>query len=363
MIQKLPDRAQLLNLLQSFVSFHSTADRPNDKKECLDWVNTAFFVTSASRMQRGIHEYSPWLYLPNKNARLLLFAHADVVPAPDALFTLRTEGDSAFGRGVSDMKGNTLPLIMAYRDALAEGEDPPVSILITTDEEVAGTTIPYLLNEGIITAKAAFTPDSDAEGIVCKHKGVVWSQLTVQGKGGHGAYPWKAQNPIWKLQAALETLKVAFPLEAKEHWTMTVTPTMLAGSTARNQIPEQATCGIDIRFTAEEFATAEEALIHVRSFLPEDCTLEAVKSAAPLDTPRDSEMVRLYKRIAEEVLGIQIPFKSEHGGTDARYFGERGIPAFLYGPKGGGLHSDTEWVSISSLLQHYEIYRRLFREL
>ena len=86
-------------------------------------------------------------------------------------------------------------------------------------------------------------------------------------------------------------------------------------------------------------------------------------SASPLNTPKDHPMIALYKEVAEDVLGSGVPFRREHGGTDARYFSEKGIPAFLYGPKGGGIHSETEWVSVASLLEHYAIYRQLFAKL
>ncbi|MCA9370954.1 MAG: M20/M25/M40 family metallo-hydrolase, partial [Candidatus Peregrinibacteria bacterium] len=97
--------------------------------------------------------------------------------------------------------------------------------------------------------------------------------------------------------------------------------------------------------------------------LPEGCEIQEVLSANPLSTPEDHPMVTLFKEVAEEVLGTAIGFKREHGGTDARYFSEKGIPAFLYGPKGGGLHSNEEWVSIESLQKHYQMYRELFEKL
>lgn len=357
------EKYELINLLKSFISFKSVDGEGICKTECLDWIHTAFFGDAKGTVQRGDFDGSPWLYLPSETCRLLVFAHCDVVPASDMMFELEVDGDTAKGRGTSDMKGNILPFLIAFRDAVREGNQPPISILITTDEEVAGNTIPHLIDTGVVTAPVAFTPDSNDRGIVCQHKGVVWSELTCSGKGGHGAYPWDTENPVWLLSDALQKIREAFPPGGHDDWQMTVSPTTLSGSAARNQVDAQVTCGLDIRFPPEVCGSAQEALQKVRDVLPKGCEIREVLSASPLSTPEDHPMVTLFKEVAEDVLETSIGFKREHGGTDARYFSEKGIPAFLYGPKGAGLHSKEEWVSISSLQKHYEMYCELFKKL
>ncbi|MDA1292724.1 MAG: M20/M25/M40 family metallo-hydrolase [bacterium] len=357
------EKDELINLLKVFISFESIDGEEIGKTECLDWIQAAFLGKSESVIQRGDFEASPWLYLPADDCKLLVFAHCDVVPANDEMFELFVDGDTAKGRGTSDMKGNILPFLMAYRDAIKEGSQPSISILITTDEEVAGNTIPHLIETGVVTAPVAYTPDSNDIGIVCQHKGVVWSELIAHGKGGHGAYPWDTENPVWLLAEALQKIREAFPAGGHDDWQMTVSPTTLSGSAARNQVDAQVMCGLDIRFPPELYSSASKALQNVSSVLPKGCELREVRSASPLSTPEDHPMVTLFREVAEQALELSIGFKREHGGTDARYFTERGIPAFLYGPKGGGLHSKDEWVSISSLQSHYKMYRELFERL
>lgn len=360
---QIPDKERLLNLLKSFISFTSVHESPDQKQECIDWIQTAFLGNYSGDVQRGSHEGSPWLHVPHANCKLLVFAHVDVVPATDDMFTLRIDGDKALGRGVSDMKGNILPFLMAYADTLDTGKNPPVSILITTDEEVAGTTIPHLIEQKIVDAPVAFTPDTDSRGIVTEHKGVVWAELVAHGSGGHGAYPWKTENPVWLLADALKNIQKAFPSGTQADWQMTVSPTILQGSGARNQVDNTALCGLDIRYPPESFASPEKAIEAVSAVLPDGCELRVVQTASPLYTDGNHEMVQRIRRIAEETLQQEAPLSREHGGTDARYFSEAGIPAFLYGPEGGGLHSKEEWVSIASLQKHYVLYRNLFDAL
>lgn len=304
------------------------------------------------------------MYLPSTSSKLLVFAHIDVVPASENLFRLQVDGDRAFGRGVSDMKGNILPFLMAYADACSEGVEPPVSILITSDEETAGRTIPELLEQGILRNEpAAFTPDTNHKGIVVEHKGGVWAELVCKGRGGHGAYPWDTRNPYFLLADALKKLQSAFPDGNHDDWQLTVSPTVLQAPSARNQVPDTLRLGIDIRYPPEVCTTAKEAINIVRNVLPDNVDIEELHSAVSLFTKKDEPIVKLYKGVAEDVLGTTIPFKREHGGTDARYFSAYGIPAFLYGPEGGGIHSENEWVSLSSLVGHYRIYKELFMKL
>ncbi|PIR53790.1 hypothetical protein COU75_04195 [Candidatus Peregrinibacteria bacterium CG10_big_fil_rev_8_21_14_0_10_42_8] len=356
-------KKELVRLLKPFIAFKSTAESEIQKQECLDWIAVTFCGKDISHLKRGVFEKSPWIYLKNPNAKLLIFAHVDVVPGDENQFELRVEGDRAIGRGTSDMKGNILPFLMAYSDACKEEKQPAVSILITTDEEVGGLTIPYLLDEGMFHESAAFTPDSNDLGIVIEHKGVAWVDMTVSGIGGHGAYPWDTKNPNLTLAEAIRILSEKFPSGTHSDWQITVTPTSVHSSGAQNQVPSTASAVLDIRFPASVCKNPDEAITLVQNELPESCIVKPRLTASPLQTSETDPTVMLFKSVAEKVIGESIAFKREHGGTDARYFSERGIPAFLYGPKGAGLHGKDEWVSLSSLEKHYEMYKTLFKKM
>lgn len=357
------DAQELESLLQTFISFQTIEGNLSEKQECLDWVQTAFLSDYNGSVQRGEHSKAPWLYVDQPDAKLLIFAHLDVVPASEEMFHLQIDGDNFVGRGVADMKGHILPFLVAFRDSIISGSTPPINILLTTDEETAGDTIPTLLDEGIVTAKAAFTPDCTDKGIVCKHKGAAWSKLTVHGKGGHGAYPWDTDNPYWKFSRALETISKNFPGGEEGDWQITVTPTALHADVAANQVPPQLVCTIDIRFPPEECEKAEQAVQKVQQVLPDGCSLELVQGVAPLLTDQNHPAIQSYKAVADSVLNRDIPFRREHGGTDARYFSERGIPAFLFGCNGGSIHAEGEWVSRQSLIDHYKIYSEWIAQL
>jgi succinyl-diaminopimelate desuccinylase len=364
-------KEEIISHLRQFVNFRTIEGAKEEKKKCLDWIDETFLCRRESRLfaaartresvLRGEIENAPYLFLPHPNPKLLFFAHIDVVPAEEHQFVLRQDADKLIGRGTSDMKGNQLPFLMAFRDAIERGEDPSVSILFTSDEETAGSTIPTLLAENTLgEIPVAFTPDTKNR-IVVEHKGACWADLVCRGKGTHGAYPWKGENPIVTMAEAIKKIHESFPDGAESDWQMTVSFSKLTGSVARNQIPEIATCGLDVRFPPEVCKTPKEALTRIINVLPKHCTIGMLLSADPLKTDPHHKMVQRVKKIAEEVTGDDVQFSREHGGTDARYFGAKGIPAFLYGPVGNGIHGVNEWVSLESLMQQYEIAEKLLR--
>lgn len=352
---------ELIDLLTRFISFRTVAGANDVKRECLEWIGDTFLESKKTTM--GKIDSSPYLYLPHPAPKLLWFAHIDVVPAEDHQFDLRREGDRLIGRGTEDMKGNQLPFLMAFRDAIAEGNDPPVSILLTSDEEIAGQTIPTLIKEKVLwNVPVAFTPDCELK-IVCEHKGALWADIVCTGRGTHAAYPWKGENPITLLAEAIRKIEESFPKGSPDDWHVTVTPTEIKGGTARNQIPSIASCTLDIRFPPEVAKTPEEVLAMVEKELPDYCEIRSHIFVPPLHTDFNHPMVQLVKHIAEEIVGKKIEIRREHGATDARYFGINGIPAFIFGVEGGGIHGKDEWVSLTSLTHNYEINKRLIREM
>ncbi len=357
---------EFLSYLEQFIAFKSVASQSDQKKQCLQWIEENFFHDVMLPVHRGEHQGAPYLFLAHPSPALLWFAHFDVVPANETQYALRVDGDTAWGRGVKDMKGATLTLLLAYREFVrATRKFPPVSILLTSDEEIGGTTIPMLFDKGLFAnIPVGYTPDSgSAPDIITEHKGVVWAELQAQGRSGHGASPWQSKNPIPLLADALQKLHVEFPAGTADDWQMTITPTQLHASDAPNQVADVASCTLDIRFPKSVCATTKEALNRVAAVLPTGCRLQVVRLADPLFMEAQHPMVQRVKHISEEVLGHTVDIGREHGTTDARYFDAYGVPAFIYGPRGGGLHSAEEWVSIESLLQHVEINRRLLTSL
>ncbi len=351
---------ELLDLLGTFISFRSVAPDAVTKSACLDWVLREFLSPSGIAPERGEVGGAPYIFLRHPQPKLFWFGHTDVVPGRDDQFTLRIEGDRALGRGVKDMKGADIAFLIAYRDACAAGRIPPVSVLLTSDEEIGGFTPPALLDKKILgDIPVAFTPDTgETDGIVTELKGGIWIRLIADGKSGHAAAPWKSDNPVPRLFRAVEQMRSHFPDGTGSDWQVTMTPTQTGASDATNRIPDSAWCLLDVRFPPLVWKTPDIAWKNLQALVPEGCRLERVRSAEPTYCDPAHPMVLQLQEISAAVLNAPVKILREHGASDARHFTARGIPAFLNGPVGGDLHGSQEWVSIPSLLQHLEINRR-----
>ena len=349
-----------LQTLETLIAFRTVAGNRREKDACLDSIHRNFVAESKIPVVLRECADCPYLLMDHPAATWTWFAHVDVVPGREDQFQIAIDGDRITGRGVKDMKGAALPFLLAYRDACREGQIPPVSILISTDEETGGKTIPNFLKKGF-TTPIAFTPDTGSSpGIVTEHKGAVWFTLTSEGISGHGAIPWESNNPVPALAEALLAITQAYPPGTESDWRMTVSATELYGSDAANRIPKLATATLDVRYPPEEFAGPEAVMQELQKLLPRGCTLTIKESGNPLKTDPKHPFIQNFVNVVERVEGKKPGCIREHGATDARHFSAAGIPAFLYGPIGGGIHGDDEWVSLRSLEDQYAIYRELF---
>jgi len=356
---------ELLAYLRTYVGFRSIVGNEAVTRECLEWIRSEFLSRAALTCELGDVNGASYLVLQHHAPRVTWFAHVDVVDGNDSQFSLEIDGDRAIGRGVKDMKGAGLMLLLALRDAFAAGIDPRVTLVLTSDEEIGGGSISTLFERGVLRpSPVAYTPDNaDDDSIAVEHKGAAWLRLVCKGRGTHGATPWLGENPVHDLVTALATLRERFPDGTENDWQVTVSPTMLSGGSTMNAVPSEVECILDVRYPSSQFRSSEEIMRHVQSLLPRNCTLLLREEGIPLSTDPTLPEIRRFTSIVRDVRGIDVPFRQQHGASDARFFGKHGVPAFLYGPIGGGLHANDEWVSISSLRDHLEINRRWLRAL
>jgi len=67
------------------------------------------------------------------------------------------------------------------------------------------------------------------------------------------------------------------------------------------------------------------------------------------------------KEEAKKVLKKNIKTIVKHGGSDIRHFNQVGCQGVTFGPIGGDLHGDSEWVDIKSLEKYFEILWQFFK--
>lgn len=349
-------------ILEKLIAFKTTADRPEEIKKCCEYIASLF---SEAKFDMKIYEknsvYSLLVSFKGKDglhSKILLNGHFDVVPAESEVqYQMRVEGNKAYGRGTVDMKGMVAVLVEVMRELK---NSPDVALLLNGDEEIGGEDgAGFLVREKGL--KPAFVVCGDGiqkkEGftLVVKEKGVVWMELSAKGKSAHGAYPWLGENAIEKVIAAVEDIKRWIGPVKPEAWKTTANLSFMETSNKTpNKVPSDAHAVLDIRFTEDVAKTPQELEEKVKKLIP-DVSVHFLASGALLSMEENHPFVLAFSQAAEEVVGEKVRFDFTHGATDVRYFAEVGIPAVIFGPVGGNMHAEGEWVDLQSLKENKEI--------
>ena len=278
--------------------------------------------------------------------KVLLNAHLDVIPAKKEQYEPKVKGDKLYGAGSMDMKSGAACLIEAFTE-VANDVPYALALQLTTDEEVGGFDgTKHQIEQGV-RAEFVLAGEPTNLEIVHKAKGILQVKVHAVGETAHGAYPWRGDNAVWKLHDFLSRLKARFPVPDHEVWQTTVN---LAGietaNRALNKVPDHATALLDIRYISEDAASIRE---QVEACLPEGCSMEVVFFEPAMHTATDNEFVQKLNRSAQKLTGQATVLRGANGSSDARHFAGVGGAGVEFGPVGGGIGSDEEWVDIVSL--------------
>ncbi len=347
----------ITQILSQLVSFHTTADHPDEVGRCFDYVQQIVSPYPLNIKRHVSNNIESMVISTRKTSQplVLLQAHIDVVPGYAHQFTMQSRGGKLLGRGVYDMKfaaASFIALVQQLGDTLPAYD---FALMLTADEENGGHNgVRYLLEQGY-GASVCILPDSGENfALEANAKGFATLELTVKGSSGHGSRPWEADNAALKLVNIVDLITKA--CAHSSHMDTTVTPTLLSAGSAYNQIPGEASVTFDIRFPS--MAEYE----HTSSKIEELCKLHGASAAftfrgPALHHPTDGQYVKIWQAGTEKFLGKKPGFTSSMGASDARYFAEHNIPTILTRPVGGGHHGGSEWINKQSLVTFHNILK------
>jgi acetylornithine deacetylase/succinyl-diaminopimelate desuccinylase-like protein len=281
---------------------------------------------------------------------LALNAHGDVVPPGEGWtrppYGAVVEDGYLYGRAAAVSKSDFATFVFAARalEALGAPLAGGLELHFTYDEEFGGLLGPgWLLEQGLTrpdyVIAAGFTYD-----IVTAHNACLQLEITVHGKAGHGAMP---ETAVDALQAATRILNAIYGhLPELKNIRSAVpgieSPTMIVGridgGTNTNVVPGKVVLKMDRRMIPEEDPAAVEAQVRA---LIEDAVRDVpgirleirrlLLSQALRPLPGSERLVRSLQRNGLQILGETPCARGTPLYADARLYGERGIPAVLYG--------------------------------
>ncbi len=278
---------------------------------------------------------------------LLLNTHIDTV-SPHIPF--ERDGDTIRGRGSCDAKGPLAALLSAF---LAVEPDGTVTLAVTPDEETLSTGAHALS----LAFDQCIVGEPTGLDVCTAAKGRFEGTITVRGENAHAAEPAVGKNAVSDAGRVLRALE-SFDADATPRPDLggpTLTPTVVEGGTATNQVPNECRITLDRRSvppeTTGEFADALAA--HLGSELPAvDAEFRFTERETPFleafETPTDAAVVEALRTAGA---GEPRPFTA---ATEASYFAGEG-PTVVFGPgvladEGGAVaHGDREYVDVGEV--------------
>ncbi len=291
---------------------------------------------------------------------IILNGHLDVIPGKEKQYIPKVIGDRLYGVGTMDMKASLATMVMVFNE-VARIVSYPLALQIVTDEEVGGFDgTKYQIDQGV-RSDFVIAGESTNFDIVNRTKGIAWVRVTTRGQSAHGAYPWKGQNAIWKMHSFLSAVQQRYPTPTQEVWATTVNVSNIKTSNqAFNKIPDECSVELDIRFLPEE---SDDVLLRIQSLLPADASLEVIAKEPALYTDDHDQTMQTLRHIGASILERSVRLRGAQGSSDARHYARVNGPGIEFGPIGGGIGSDDEWVDISSLEVFFHILKTFLQSL
>jgi len=322
------------------------------------------------------------------------FAHLDVVPARRAdwsvdPFTFLEKDGYFYGRGTTDDKVGDAILVADFIRLKRAGFKPrrDLIIVLTGDEETAGSCIGWLVNKHRDLIDAEFALNTDAGGGVLRdgrrvmfavqasEKVYATYALEATDKGGHSSLPRPADNPVYRLAPALGRLAAyQFPVKLNEvsrgffersaaletgalaedmrgvlkdppdssavaHLSAvpfynsklrtTCVATMMEAGHAENALPQSARATVNCRILPGEPAAEVTATLE-RLAADDRIALRTVY--APIPSPPSpltpAIMGPIERLVAEQFPNVPIVPVMEAGATDGLFLRNAGIPTY-----------------------------------
>lgn len=305
---------------------------------------------------------------------LMLNGHLDTVTLAsyegDALDPVVRDG-RMYGRGTYDMLAGIAAMMVAAADVASGPHAGDIVLALVADEEFASAGTEEVLRHGVRT-DAAIICEPTEEELVIAHRGFAWFDVTVHGRAAHGSRRDLGIDAITKAGAFLVALgahdaelaaRPAHPLLG----TGSVHASIIHGGEEQSSYPASCTISLERRtLPGEDAASVGAELTAILDAIagsdPEfRYTLAEGLSRAAHAVSDQTPIARAVDTAHLYVTGAPVMRRGEPFWTDAALLSAAGIPAVLYGPRGGGAHAAAEWVELDSLHRVRDVLRRTVR--
>lgn len=288
--------------------------------------------------------------------RILLVAHLDTVFAKGtaAKRNFRIKDEIAYGPGVSDCKSGVVTIMAALENLHRLGAWPgrEITCCFNTDEEIGSPGSRPIIEKLAQGAEAALVVEpAEGENITVTRKGIGRFTLQVFGKAAHSGSDYQeGRNAIVELAHKIIAIQELTDLTAG----ITLNVGVVSGGIRPNIVPDYAEAEIDLRIVyAGQETKIQDNLNRITSTSRLNGVLAKLSGGITRPPmPLMSQNEQLYNDFASVArsLGMELGTFHSGGGSDANFISALGVPTIDgVGPRGGGHHSETEYLELSSL--------------
>jgi glutamate carboxypeptidase len=315
---------------------------------------------------------------PAAPLRVLACIHMDTVYPADHPFQAVTEVDANTlrGPGVADAKGGLAIMLTALQALERSTHAGRIGweVLINPDEEIGSPGSAPLLERAARDNHVGlvFEPTLPGGAMADRRRGVGNFTFVVRGRAAHAGRDFASGRNAVVAAAELVTRLHALNGDALNGDALpgvTVNVGRLEGGSAPNVVPDLAICRVNVRTTRPTDeplirAKLEELVTMISSRDGISVELHGGFTAPPkIPDPRTEALMRYVDDCGRE-LGLSLEWKPSGGACDGNRLAAAGLPTIdTLGPRGGDIHSPSEFLHVDSLAERAKLTALLLLKL
>ncbi len=313
------------------------------------------------------------MVVPGGKPELLLMGHIDTVFKKDSKFQkYEVKGDKIHGPGIIDMKAGIIMMLGLLKKFKDTDQLRKFMVIINDDEEIGSPHSHPQVKELVADVKLGlvFEPGLPGGAVVTAHSGVRWLTLSVKGKASHaGLEPEKGINACVELSDKVVRISKLTDYAKK----LTVNVGVINGGSKANVVCETAKAIIDVRFvekddlekTVRRIEAVTDEMYVYNDYLKATLTAK-LETLIAIPSMPSSHTKRLYGllEIAGESINQKVNGSHVGYGSDANHLADTGMDLLVgLGPYGEGMHTDSEYLTISTYEERLTLTEALIKEI
>ncbi|OKO79159.1 peptidase M20 [Bradyrhizobium sp. NAS80.1] len=376
------EKAPLIETLHDMVLIESGSGDAEGLKKMADFTEARLKALGATTERRKTTagtraEMVIATFQGTGTRKLMLIAHMDTVYQRGILSTdpYHVDGTKIFGPGIADDKGGIAVVLHALKILKDAGwkDYAKLTVSFNPDEEVgsigSGEIIAELADQHDVVLSCeptAASPPAKNDSLLLGASGTATAKMEVKGRASHaGVAPDLGRNALIELAHQLvQTGDVAKSIPGTQlNWT-----TAKAGM-VRNQIPEKAEAGADIRLTIPDgiakLQAALDAKLKEKLVTDTETTVTITAGRPPfVASDRGRALAQEGQAIYAEIDRKLDIVEMTGGATDAGYANRSGkaIVVESFGLAGFGYHARDEFIDTSSIVPRLYLMTRMLIE-